>query len=58
MAIIGPILLVIGLISLLPVIPIPGIRHLSATIKGFGSFSGPAGFVLIIIGAILWSMGI
>ena len=58
MAFIGPLLLIIGLISLLPVIPIPGIRHLSATIKGIGSFSGPAGFVLILIGAILWSMGI
>ncbi|MFH1365474.1 MAG: hypothetical protein ABIH28_02745 [archaeon] len=58
MAFIGPLLLIIGLISLLPVIPIPGVRHLHATIKGIGSFSGPAGFVLIVIGAILWALGI
>ena len=58
MVFIGPLLFIIGLISLLPVIPIPGIRYLSATIKGIGSVSGPAGFVLIIIGSILWSMGI
>ena len=58
MGFIGFILFIIGLLSLLPIIPLPGLMHLHAAIKGMGSFSGPAGFVLIIIGAILWSMGI
>ncbi|MFH1505498.1 MAG: hypothetical protein ABIE94_00735 [archaeon] len=58
MAFIGPLLLVIGLIVMLPVVPIPGLAHISATIKGIGRIAGPAGYVFIILGAILWSYGI
>ena len=36
MAFIGFLLIIIGLVSLLPVIPIPGLYHLTATIKGIG----------------------
>jgi len=54
---IGLLLVIIGLAGLLPVVPIPGLMQLTATIKGIGKFAGPAGYVLIIIGAILMTMG-
>lgn len=57
MAFIGTLLIVIGLLSFIPVIPIPGLAPLHATIKGIGRFSGPAGIVFILVGAILYTYG-
>jgi|APSaa5957512622_1039677.scaffolds.fasta_scaffold459560_1 hypothetical protein len=54
---IGLIIFIIGLAGIIPVIPIPGLMHLTASIKGIGVFSGPAGYVLVLIGGILMSMG-
>ena len=58
MGLIGILLIIVGLVSFIPVVPIAWIAHLHATIKGIGRFSGPAGFVLILVGAILHSYGI
>ena len=58
MVLVGQLLFIIGLLSLFPIVPIPGLMQLTASLQEIGKISGPSGYVLIIIGAILWQSGI
>lgn len=57
MSLIGPILVGLGILCLLSFFPIPVLRELSVSIPGLVKIRGPAVFVLIILGAVLWAFG-